>query len=164
MKNVQNEFIRSILNPFKFKMFLLKSLPLAYVAGLKVRSLNEDSASVSLKYGYFTKNPFRSIYFACMNMAAELSTGVLAMMWVYKSDPAISMLITGNEARFLKKATGTVMFTCSSGKEIFNIVQKAKTSGLGETIRVASIGKDESGEIVAEIFFTWSFKVKVKKN
>jgi hypothetical protein len=44
--------------------------------------------------------------FACLAMAAEMSTGVLAMAHVYKRKPAISMLVVKMEAEYFKKATG----------------------------------------------------------
>ncbi|MEJ7672361.1 MAG: hypothetical protein WKF59_06555 [Chitinophagaceae bacterium] len=39
-------------------------------------------------------------------MAAEMSTGILAMMHIYKRSHSISMLITNMEASYIKKATG----------------------------------------------------------
>ena len=51
-------------------------------------------------------------------MAAEMSTGTLALSNVYKRIPPVSMLVTKMEAIYFKKATGTILFTCEEGKEI----------------------------------------------
>lgn len=52
---------------------MLLKLPLAFVAKLRIDQMNMHQASVSLPFNYLNKNPFRSIYFAALSMAAELS-------------------------------------------------------------------------------------------
>src|SRR5690349_12371956 len=92
-------FRRTILHPLKLRLFMLRRLPMAYLAGLRVRHLSLAEATVTVPFKYLTQNPFRSIYFACLAMAAELASGVQAMMHV-SSGPAMSMLVTGLEAQF----------------------------------------------------------------
>src|SRR5215471_532017 len=96
------QFIRMMKHPVKFRMFLLSNLPAAYFSGLRVSSINEQSTAITVPYKWFTKNPFRSTYFACLSMAAEMSTGALAMMQVYKRKPPVSMLVTRMEANYFK--------------------------------------------------------------
>ncbi|MBW7465882.1 DUF4442 domain-containing protein [Pontibacter aydingkolensis] len=139
---------------------MLAKLPMAYLAGLRVASLSADAASVTIPYKYLNKNPFSSIYFACLSMAAELSTGVLCMMQVYKASPAISMLVTHLEADFTKKAVGIITFTCHDGQKIQEAVERTKATGEGITVVATSIGTDEAGDKVAEFRFTWSLKAK----
>ena len=153
-------FFALIRNPFKLRLFLLRSLPAAYFAGLRIVSASEAVCTVSVPYKWFTKNPFRSTYFACLAMAAELSTGVLAMAQVWRRKPKVSMLVTGTEARFFKKATGITQFTCTQGSAIRAAVEKAVASGVGQTVKVHSEGRNEQGEVVAEFWFEWSFKSK----
>ncbi len=75
------EKIRSrMLNPFLMRGFMLAKLPLALVAGLRMRELDRDRCVVTVPYGWRTTNPFRSTYFAALSMAAEMSTGAPAMM------------------------------------------------------------------------------------
>jgi hypothetical protein len=88
-------------------------------------------------------------------MAAELSTGVLAMGAIHGQKPAVSMLVTGLEAKFFKKATGLIIFTCSDGLLIQEAVQRAKATGLGQTVMATSTGRNAADEIVAEFRFTW---------
>ena len=71
-------FQKTIKNPFLFRLYLLTRLPSAFFAGLKISDLEADTCTVTVRYKWFTRNPFRSIYFACLAMAAEMSTGVLA--------------------------------------------------------------------------------------
>src|SRR6478752_8652955 len=99
-------FIKSLKHPLKFRMFLLSRLPNAFFAGLRIKDLDEAVCRVTVPYKWFTKNPFRSTYFACLSMAAEMSTGALAMMHVHKKEPAVSMLVTKVESEYFKKAIG----------------------------------------------------------
>src|SRR5688500_14012695 len=99
-------FFSIIRNRLKYRLFLLKSLPAAWFSGLKIEAVDEQHCTVSVPFKWFTQNPFRSTYFACLSMAAEMSTGALAMANVYGRRPGVSMLIVGLEASFGKKATG----------------------------------------------------------
>lgn len=116
--DTKKAFRRLVNSPAKFRLFMLSKLPMAYMSDLRVTSITNTSASVTIPYKYLTKNPFGSIYFACLSMAAELSTGVLCMMHVFKSDPAVSMLVVSMEADFMKKAVGKITFTCQDGATI----------------------------------------------
>jgi hypothetical protein len=144
----------------RFSLFLLKKLPAAYFSGLRIEEANEERCLVSVPYRWFTQNPFRSVYFACLSMAAEMSTGLLAMANIYKRKPAVSMLVVEMRSKFYKKATGVTIFTCSAGMEIKECIQAAIDSKEPKTITVQSSGRNEGGEIVAECWFTWSFKAK----
>jgi len=155
-----NKFQKLVNNPFLYRLYLLKKLPLAYIAGIRVKELNDEKAVTTVKYGWLTQNPFRSMYFACLAMAAEMSTGLLALNGVYNSNPPVSMLIIKNQAIYNKKAIGNITFTCSDGDIFKTAIHKAKTSGEGIMIDATAIGKDEEGDIVAEFVFTWSLKAK----
>lgn len=153
-------FFLMVQNPLKFRLYLFTKLPAAFFSGLRVVEASPDAAGVAVPFKRFTKNPFRSTYFACLSMAAELSTGLLAMANVYRRKPAVSMLITAMEAHFMKKATGRTTFTCEEGQKIEQTIDAALASGQGQELRVQSIGKNEKGEVVAVFWFTWSFKTK----
>jgi hypothetical protein len=93
-------------------------------------------------------------------MAAEMSTGLLAMMHIYKRNPRLSMLITKMEASYFKKAIGETIFICQEGKEIKDTIEEAALTGKPKSITINSTGKNKMGELIAEFVFTWSFKVK----
>lgn len=154
------QFRKQVSNPMLFRLFLLQRLPSAFFAGLRIREMNEEQASVSVRYRWFTQNPFRSMYFAVQAMAAEMSTGLLASGHIHKRRPAVSMLVTGLEATFLKRVTGTVVFTCNDGAAIGRIVEECIATGEARTIACRSTGKNESGETVSEFSITWSFKAR----
>ncbi|MGZ4033778.1 MAG: DUF4442 domain-containing protein [Bacteroidia bacterium] len=157
---IGTKFQKLVNNSFLFRIYLLKSLPMAYIAGVRVKELSNERAITTIKYGWLTQNPFRSMYFACQAMAAEMSTGLLVMNATYNSQPAISMLIIKNQAVYHKKAVGKITFTCNDGNHIDELVAKTKQSGEGVTSDLKSIGVDESGNEVAEFIFTWSIRAK----
>ena len=153
-------FLQTLQSGLKYKLFLLKQLPAAYFSGLKLQAATLESCTVSVPYRWSTQNPFRSTYFACLAMAAEMSTGVLAIAHIYGRKPPVSMLVVGMESKFYKKATGLTFFTCSEGAHIQQAVEKAVQTGEGQTIRVQTTGVNKGGEVIAEFWFTWSFKRK----
>jgi len=155
------QFRQQITHPVKFRLFMLQKLPAALFAGLRITSFDEQRAVVSVKYKWFNQNPFRSMYFAIQSMAAEMSTGLLASAQVYKRNPAVSMLVVGLEAKFLKKAVDTVFFTCKDGDAIDKAIQTSIATGEGVIVSCKSVGTNEAGEVVSEFIIKWSFKVKV---
>lgn len=153
-------FFALVRNPFKFRLFLLKNLPAAYFSGVKINSVTEESSVVSVPYKWFTRNPFRCTYFACLSMAAEMSTGILAIGNIYKRSPKVSMLITGIEGKFYKRATGLTRFVCEEGFVVRKTIETAIATGESQNVKVLSSGCNEHNELVAEFWVTWSFKVK----
>ena len=155
-------FKEQITNPVKYHLFMLSNLPAAWFSGLRISSLNEQQAVVSLKQKWFNKNPFQSVYFAVLAMAAEMSTGLLSMGHIHKRNPAISMLVTKIEGTFIKKATGKILFTCNDGEAINKLIDSAILSGEPVSIVCCSTGRNENNEVVAEFYITWSFKARTK--
>jgi hypothetical protein len=153
-------FIKLIKHPVKFRMFLLSRLPNAYFAGVRIRSIDEKRCEVSVPYKWFTQNPFRSTYFACLSMAAEMSVGAMAMAHLYKRKPAVSMLVVKVESEYFKKATGRTTFVCEDGEAIKKTIEEAVGTNEPKTFRAKSTGRNKDGEVVAEFFVSWSFKTK----
>jgi hypothetical protein len=141
-------------------MFLLSKLPAAYFAGVRVKEIDENRCRVTVPYKWFTQNPFRSTYFACLSMAAEMSTGALCMAHLYEIKPPVSMLVVKVESEYFKKATGRTSFICEDGLLIKDTIEQAIQSCEPKIVRAKSIGKNNDGAIVAEFYITWSFKTK----
>jgi hypothetical protein len=153
-------FIRQMNNGFKFRLFLFAKLPAAYFAGVRVREIDPRRCVVTVPYKWLSQNPFRSTYFACLSMAAEMSTGALAMAQLYKIDPPVSMLVVKVESEYFKKAVGRTRFVCDDGGLFQKAVEETIATGEARTVRAKSIGRNKEGEVVAEFYITWSFKVK----
>ena len=160
MSNHAADFIKLAKHPFKFRVFLFSKLPAAFFSGVRVRDMDETKCVVSVPFKWLTQNPFRSTYFASLSMAAEMSTGALALANIYKRNPPVSMLVVKVESEYFKKATGKTYFTCNDGQLFYNAVEESIATGEGRTIRAKSIGVNDKSEVVAEFYITWSFKAK----
>ena len=154
----QAAFRRQVLNPMKLRLFLLRKLPMAWLAGLRLTQLTPESATVTVRHNYLTQNPFRSLYFACLAMAAELASGIQALM--HAQGGSVSMLVTGIQADFTKKAVGLIAFTCPDGAAIARAVAESRATGDGRTVVATSTGLDEAGDVVAVFRVTWSFRAR----
>ena len=153
-------FIRLMKHRLRFRMYLLARLPSAWFSGLRIRDMDGEKCLITVPFTWFSKNPFRSTYFACLGMAAEMSTGALALAHLFKREPPVSMLVIKLEAEFYKKAVGRTLFTGADGQAIRQTIEEAVASGEGRSIRARSVGTNPAGEKVAEFFITWSFKTK----
>ncbi len=153
-------FKNNLVNKFRFNLFMLTQLPSAWFAGLKLLQFSAEEAAISIRYKWFNKNPFNSVYVAVLNMPAEVSTGILCMGAIYKRNPAVSMLVVKSAGSYLKKATGNIVFPCKDGTLINEAVDRTIETGEGVTVDCNTTGTNEQGVIVAEFCFTWSFKAR----
>jgi hypothetical protein len=151
---------RKQANSFGFNLYLLAKLPAAFFSGVRLKSLDEKSCKVTIPYKWFSQNPFRSTYFACLAMAAEMSTGLPCIMAIDKMKPKVSMLVVNLESRFTKKAVDITTFECKDIPAIYETVKKAIETKEGQTVDTTSIGLNKAGEEVAHFKITWSFKSK----
>jgi uncharacterized protein YbdZ (MbtH family) len=156
----QAEFFSLVNNKVKFSIYLLKKVPAAWFSGVRMLEANSEKCVASIPFKWLSQNPFRSMYFASMSMAAELTTGLLAMSYIWKNETGVSMLITGMNGSFYKKATGKVFFTCQDGLAMKQAIEKAISSGEPQQVTSLSTGRNRENEIVAEFYFTWSFKLR----
>ncbi len=157
-----NAFIKLVRNPLKFRIFLLSRLPAAYFSGVRIKSISEEKCVVTVPYKWFSKNPFNSTYFACLAMAAEMSTGALCLANIFKRSPSVSMLLTDMNGAYHKKATGITSFVCRDGIALRDAIEEAIATNGDNMITVQTTGTNEAGELVAVFNFTWSFKVRRK--
>lgn len=152
--------IKKLNNSFFFRAYLFMQLPSAFYSGIRLRQVSLKAATASIPFKRFTKNPFGSTYFACLAMAAELTTGILGLIALRSTDKKISMLVLNLEASYAKKATDITFFTCVDGDKIRTAIKQSITTGKAVEVKCQSIGKNKAGELIATFYITWSFKVK----
>ena len=148
------------MNKFQLHLFLFLKIPISWIAGVRLKEMNDEICITKVKFGWLNQNPFNSMFWAVQGMAAEFSTGFLCAEKIRKSGKKISMLVVHNQAEFTKKAVGRVTFSCLQGKELDAVLQRAIETGEGQTLTMFSEGKDQKGDLVSKFAFTWSFKVK----
>lgn len=149
-----------VLKPSKINLFLMMKLPSAWFCGVRVRSIDNKSSLISVRHRWINQNPFKSLYFAVQNMAAELSTGVLVMQAIQAQDKPVSMLVVEAQSKFFKKATGRISFKCADGQIINDAVQKSIAENTSQIIDVPAKAYNSDNQLVSEFSFTWSVKPK----
>ncbi len=157
MKN--NNAAAKLKKPLYFNLFLWLKLPTCFFWGVKLKDLSEDSCSVLIPFTRRTKNPFKSVYFAALAGAAELSTGLIWVNLLGFKAP-YSILVKGCELSFIKKSTTAITFTCNDGLLAQNAVRKLQQPGDFVELSMTAVGKNEVGITVAEMVFHWTVKRK----
>lgn len=135
-------------------------LPAVWLMGVRVKKVDAQSCTVSVKHRWLNQNPFKSMFWAVQGMAAELSTGALVICYIEDSKQKVSMLVAHNKASFTKKARGRVTFTCVDGEKIKAVLDAAIATGEGQTCWMKSIGTNSDGVVVSEFDFEWTVKVR----
>ncbi|MDR7130802.1 acyl-coenzyme A thioesterase PaaI-like protein [Algoriphagus sp. 4150] len=146
-------------NPFYFWFGMLVKLPSAVFWKFRIKELGAEKCEVTIPYSWRTQNPFKSIYFAAMAGAAELSTGALCQLAI-SGLGKYSMLVVDFRAEYYKKANQKITFSCNQGQELHELLSSLKPNDTGKLTMVSS-GKNPQNEEVARFYVTWSFKRKV---
>lgn len=158
LNSKQLALARQVTNKFKFPLYMMKSLPMGWIAGLRIQELDSEKCVTSVPFKYLTKNPFKSTYFAVQSMAAELSTATPCLLAITGKKPSVAFIIVDMKATFSKKATDRVYFTCNDGEKAFNAVEECISKGVSTSATFKTTGKMKDGTVVSEFEFTWSFK------
>ncbi len=148
------------MNKEEFNQILQTQIPIAWIAGVRFESYNDETFKTKVELDFLNQNPFGSMFWAVEGMAAEFAGGLMLINKIKSSGKSISSLVVKNEVIFTKKAVGKIIFSCNEGKKIENAIQTAITNNTSNTFELNSIGTDESGDVVAEFKFTWSIKVR----
>jgi hypothetical protein len=148
------------LNPGKINLFLLLKLPSAWFCGVRVKSFDHEYCKVGVRYRWINQNPFKSMYFAVQNMAAELSTGVLVMQHINNQKVPVSMLVIKAESQYYKKATGMIYFECRQGLLAQKAIEESVSGKDSKQIEMLVNAYNMDQEKVSEFKFTWSVKPK----
>ncbi len=145
---------------FKSTLFTLFKLPAAWLMGVRLTHLDEESAIASVRHRWINQNPFQSMFWAVQGMAAEFPTGILITSEIRRQKRDISMLVLNNKANFSKKAKGRIHFTCTQGKEVKDAIASLIATRKPQTIWLDAIGKDTQGDVVSSFSFEWTLLLR----
>ena len=143
-----------------FNALVEQQLPAAHFCGVRVSDITATTCRVTISHQHANQNPFGSIYFAALAMAAELSTGAMVIRAVHTAAEPVSMLVLNQNAHFSKKARGDIHFDCTQGDLIAEAIDTTIRTREGVTLWLQSTGYDEAGDEVASMNFEWTIKVK----
>ena len=147
---------KALLSPVKLRLWMLKNLPMAVPTGMIIVELNEEQCTVRLKDHWWLRNPFRSVYWAVISMAAELSTG--ALLYAYCSGIQIQFILVEVRAKFYKKLRGKSFYFCRAGQEIHQEINALQNTSEARMVIIPALVLNESEEIVAQFEFYWQVR------
>jgi len=147
---------RQLINPWKLRMWMLRRLPMGLFSGMVIESLDENGCKVMLKDRFWIHNPFGSVFWAVMGMAAELSTG--ALVYAYVSGTNTLYILTSVQGEFLKKVRGKSFYFCPSGQDVLRSLNSLKNPGDTCTVILPVTAYDQVGQPVAEFKFYWQLR------
>ncbi len=148
------------MTPKHFNRFLFFKLPSAWLCGVRVAAVTQETCAVTVRYKWINQNPFRSMFWAVQGMAAELSTGAMVILAIKKSSKNVSMLVLNSKASFTKKAKGKITFTCQDGDRVVKALQTTIANGEPQTFWMKSVGVNTEGVVVSTFDFEWTLKRK----
>lgn len=155
----QKKFRDQSVNAWLFRTFLFFKIPLGWISGMKIKSLDTHQATTTINFTWLNQNPFKSMYFGSQSMAAELSTGAIVLMSIKDTSPMVKAIIVGNEAEFVKKAKERIFFTCNEGSKVFGAVSECQKTEDPIKLKLRVEGKTKNGTLVSVFHFNWIFSV-----
>lgn len=138
----------------------LFKIPLLAFVWPEVLELGESKSVLKIPLSYRTKNHLGVFYFGALCMGAE-AVIALAVLDEIRKEGKIDFLFKDFKAEFLKRAEGDVIFTCLDGREIRELVKKARLTKERQTMVFKSYATtpDKTGdEKVATFSLTLSLK------
>ena len=129
---------------------------MALLTGMIIVELNEEQCVVRLNDHWWLRNPFRSVYWAVINMADELSTG--ALLYAYGSTPKTQFILVEMRAKFYKKLRGKSFYFCRAGQEISQQMNALQNTSEARMVILPAHAMNASDEIVAEFEFYWQLR------
>ena len=148
----QSKFAHALTSSWKLRWWMVRHLPMGFLTGMRIAVLNEDECQVVLKDRWWIRNPFGSVFWAVMGMAAELSTG--ALVYAYAGS-GYKFILVGMEAKFYKKVKGKSYYFCSSGPGLKRVLEMLNSSGQSGVIHMPVVAKDPNDQVLAEFSFSW---------
>ena len=145
----------SFNNRWKLRLWMLTHLPMGMITGMRIEKIDEDGCEVVLKDRWWIRNPFGSVFWAVMGMAAELSTGALVYAYAGKE---IRFILVGMEGVFFKKVKGKSYYFCRAGKDISRTIEQIHYAGDTGEVNMPVQVKDAGGQLLAEFSFRWQLR------
>ena len=149
-----------IKNTLRLRYFGLTKIPLLFYVKPTVIEKTDDHVVIRIPLCRRTKNHQGSMYFAALAVGADCAVGLLAVELIGKQREKISFIFKDFNAEFYRRATGDVLFTCSQGKEIVEMVHNALSSDgrVERTLDATATVPVENDDPIARFRLTLSLK------
>ena len=132
-------------------------IPLLFATSPQVISIDEYHCKIKMPFRKIIKNHLGSVYFGALSIGADACIDMLATHKIMKSKKKINLIFKGFHAEFLKRAEGPVIFVCTEGRLIGQMIDEALTTGerVNQSIKATAYVHDEA---VAEFELILSLK------
>lgn len=114
------------------KLFGMTKVPLIWWCRPKILHIDDNSISIKIPLKRRTKNHLNSMYFGVLAVGADVAGGFLAMSKSESAGEKVSLAFKDFDAKFLKRPEADVVFTCSDGGKIDEML--AETFRTGERV------------------------------
>ena len=150
------KLVKNFTSPWKFRLWMVKSLPMGLLSGMYIQSLDEQACVVVLKERWWIRNPFGSVFWAVMGMAAELSSG--ALVFAQAKGRNVKFILVGVEGEFFKKVKGKSYYFCETGSDVLRSIEQIVNPNDTSVVILQVTARDEAGQLLAEFRFRWQLK------
>ena len=140
----------------------LWKIPMLFYCRPKIIHLDDDSIKVKIRLKRRVKNHLGSMYLGALTIGADITSGYFAFHHLQKNNQKISLIFKDIHADFYRRAMSDVVFECSQGLEIQNMIKESMQTKqrvnfpVNVFASVPSISKDN----IAKFILTLSVKVK----
>ena len=153
---LEQSVVKNFTSPWRLRLWMVTKLPMGLLSGMYIRSLDEEQCIVVLRERWWITNPFGSVFWAVMGMAAELSTG--ALVYAHLQGSGVRFILVGMEAQFFKKVKGKSYYFCQTGSEVLRSVGQIVNPNDSNVVIMPVSAKDEDGSLLAEFSFRWQLR------
>lgn len=157
--------MRFLSQKFKMTMFIryfgFTKVPMIFYCRPKVIEINSDSVTVKIPLLRRNKNHVGSMYLGALSVGADITSAMLALGIIKKSDKKIIPIFKDFHADYYKRAEGDVHFVCNEGVKIKKMLKKVidNNTRINEKIIVNAYVPTKLGEeVVAKFSLTLSLK------
>ena len=157
---IEKGFVQ-LRSPWKVAAFTATMMPLGAMAGLRIDHVDRDGCVTSLPGGWRTQNPFKSMFWAAQGMAAEMATGVPALVGVREAPVPVRMILAGCEGQFVRMCKTRARFVFERADLVWEALETTLATGESVECPLPVVGYDAHGEEVSRWRFTWSFRARL---
>ena len=151
------------LETVRLRLWALAKIPMIAWVRPSIVNLTEESCEIRLPLSRRTRNHLGSMYFGALCTGADAAAAIIGLKILEGAGGGISFIFKDVHAEFLKRPEAAVHFACSEGREIRELLEKAKVSGERENLAVhviATVPTLFGSEPVARFTLTLSVKRK----
>ncbi|OLQ94023.1 DUF4442 domain-containing protein [Vibrio ponticus] len=160
-----------MLTPLRQANFYLNSfgffkVPLIWLCRPKILQLDEEKVEVMIPLRRRTKNHLNSMYFGVLAVGADVAGGFMAMSKAQQRGEKISLAFKAVKGEFLKRPEADVLFTCSDGLLIDQMLDDAIETGerVNKAVVITATCPDLHGEEPMAVFeLTLSIKLSKRQ-